>query len=711
MQIRLITSQTVLVVVLFAAPTIGYCSGLQLSGTNYVQNFDTIGSGLPVGWSVWTNATANALAGEGTFITTPTPWLSATAGLFYNVASTDNTNELTGNPFDWEESADAQNAATNRAPAIRLRSNTDPGAAFALLLADTRGFKDFVFKFDFLTLTPYSRTSVWTIDYGIGIAPATFTPLATVTDPTNQYGTNCFGKTTVIVPLPSAVNDQSDPVWIRIVLLSPSGPTGGRDMYGIDSVELSWSVVPPSTDPPSITAHPQSRTNYAGSTAVFTAEAVGATPMYYQWQKDGVDLEDTGNVTGSRTPTLSVASVVAADAGEYVVVVTNAYGRATSAVARLTVIDPAIVSQPAPVARTNVPGDIAQFSAQAAGTLPMTFQWLFNGAPIGYASGTMASWTPRYLTITNVQPSNQGAYCIVISNAVGVVTSAVATLQVLPTPVQRIARWTFNSVPADGDVTTGVTTPEIGSGTASCVGGTYPAGYLIGSSSDPGWFDADNSSWNIKGYPPIGTGNKQYGVEFKLSTVGYQDILVTFEQQNNSRASRYYRVQYTVNGTDYIDADAIDLGGMQNQFVFVSADLRQVTGVNNNPNFGFRIVAEFESTAIGTTNADYVATDPTQTYGSTAAAVRYDVVNVYANPLGYAAPISITGIQLLGTTVKIYFSGGASDTPAAFALQAAGAITGQFTDVQATITQVGTGTFRADCSTAGPQQFYRIRRR
>lgn len=710
MTIKRFTARFIVIVSLLTT-TAGFSGPLQLTGTNYIQNFDSIEAGLPPGWSLWTNATATALAGEALLITTPTPWLTATAGLFYNVASTDNTNELTGEPFDWEESPDIQNAATNRAPAIRLRSNTDPGAAFALQLADTLGFKDFVFKFDFLTLTPYSRTSVWTIDYAIGVSPATFTPLATVTDPTNQFGTNCFGKTTVVVHLPATINDQTQPVWLRIALLTPSGPSGGRDMYGIDNVELSWSIIPPSTEPPSIVTQPQSCTNIASATAVFAAEAVGATPLYYQWQKNGVNLLDTTNVVGSTTPTLTIGPILAADAGDYTVVVTNAYGCATSAVAHLTVIDPAIVLGPTPITRTNVVGDIAQFSVQAAGTLPMLYQWLLNGNPIEHTAGTMANWTPRTLTLTNVQAVDQGAYSLMVSNAFGVVTSAVATLRILPTPTQRITRWTFNSDPPDADVTTGVTTPAIGTGTANCVGGTYPVGFLVGSSSDPGWFDNDNSAWSIKGYPPVGTANKQYGVEFKLSTVGYQDILVTFEQQNNSRASRYFRFQYTINGTDYVDGPVIDFGGKQNEFVFVCVDLRALAGVNNNPNFGFRVVAEFESTAIGTTNADYVATDPTQSYGSTAAAVRYDVVNVYANPLGYAPPIVITTIRLVGNIAQIYFSAGSSESPTAFVVQSADSITGTFNDVTATVTEIGPGLFKSECSTAGPQRFYRIRRR
>ena len=62
--------------------------------------------------------------------------------------------------------------------------------------------------------------------------------------------------------------------------------------------------------------------------------------MNYQWRKDGVDLPESGNLSGVTTTNLLIASVQFADAGSYTVVVTNAYGSVTSSVAQLTVVNP-----------------------------------------------------------------------------------------------------------------------------------------------------------------------------------------------------------------------------------------------------------------------------------------------------------------------------------------------------------------------------------
>lgn len=65
----------------------------------------------------------------------------------------------------------------------------------------------------------------------------------------------------------------------------------------------------------------------------------------------------------------------------------------------------------------------ALFTVTATGSLPMSYQWLFNGKPIGEATATE-------LVINNVQPPDGGSYSVVVSNRVGVVTSAVAVLTV-----------------------------------------------------------------------------------------------------------------------------------------------------------------------------------------------------------------------------------------------------------------------------------------
>ena len=59
--------------------------------------------------------------------------------------------------------------------------------------------------------------------------------------------------------------------------------------------------------------------------------------MTYQWRKGGTNLVDGGNVSGSTTTNLNLASVSLSDAGNYDVVVSNPYATTNSAVAVLTV--------------------------------------------------------------------------------------------------------------------------------------------------------------------------------------------------------------------------------------------------------------------------------------------------------------------------------------------------------------------------------------
>jgi len=88
---------------------------------------------------------------------------------------------------------------------------------------------------------------------------------------------------------------------------------------------------------PTITQHPASRTNFYGSVATFTIEAVGPPAPDYQWQKDGLNLSDGGHYSGCTTPTLIVASADNNDAASYRCVATNISGSVTSSPATLTV--------------------------------------------------------------------------------------------------------------------------------------------------------------------------------------------------------------------------------------------------------------------------------------------------------------------------------------------------------------------------------------
>ncbi|HRT19032.1 MAG TPA: PKD domain-containing protein, partial [Candidatus Hydrogenedentes bacterium] len=84
-------------------------------------------------------------------------------------------------------------------------------------------------------------------------------------------------------------------------------------------------------DPPLITAHPQSLTVTAGSSASFSVAANGTAPLSYQWKKNGTDI------SGATSSAYSIASAQTADSGSYACVVSNMAGSATSNGATLTV--------------------------------------------------------------------------------------------------------------------------------------------------------------------------------------------------------------------------------------------------------------------------------------------------------------------------------------------------------------------------------------
>ncbi len=89
--------------------------------------------------------------------------------------------------------------------------------------------------------------------------------------------------------------------------------------------------------PPIITRQPLSCTNTTGTTASFTVEVAGSAPFAYQWLCQGRNLLDGGKFSGVTTTNLLIANLQPADAADYSVIITNAYGSVTSSVATLTV--------------------------------------------------------------------------------------------------------------------------------------------------------------------------------------------------------------------------------------------------------------------------------------------------------------------------------------------------------------------------------------
>lgn len=206
-----------------------------------------------------------------------------------------------------------------------------------------------------------------------------------------------------------------------------------------------------------------------------------------------------------------------------------------------------------------------------------------------------------------------------------VLSTSVLSLQ-LNTHAEIIAAWSFNSSPPDPIPLTGTLTPDTGAGTAFPVGGVRTL-YHLGSAIDT---VPDDSSWGMFGFPNQETGNKSAGAGFRVSTVGYGNLNIQFHARTMPNASRYARLQYSIDGIEFVDLARLDLGS-SNEFLEFSHHLIGVPDAENNPEFAFRMVTEFERTSELQGDEGYVAS-ATNGY-STHGLIRWDEVVLSGEPL------------------------------------------------------------------------------
>jgi DNA/RNA endonuclease G (NUC1) len=189
--------------------------------------------------------------------------------------------------------------------------------------------------------------------------------------------------------------------------------------------------------PPAIVTSPSARTVTAGSSATFAVVASGSPVLTYQWRKAGVAL--IGNTTAT-TAALTLTNAQAADAANYDVVITNSVGSVTSALAALTVSPAAPSVTSAPTTQISAPGATATLSVVASGTAPLTYQWRKAGAPLtGNTSATTAT-----LSIPGATAADSGSYEVIITNALGSITSAAIALNITVIPPEPVL-WDFTT--------------------------------------------------------------------------------------------------------------------------------------------------------------------------------------------------------------------------------------------------------------------------
>jgi uncharacterized protein len=198
-----------------------------LTGTSYTQNFNSIGSGLPTGWTVYTGATSSTLGTSSSITTAATSW-GTTSGDFRNAAAStglSSTSDVT-----------AQSNSTDRALGVRQGASFgDPGASFVFNFNST-GMTDVSFSLDVMMLSVQGRSTDWTLQYSTN--GTAWTNITTWSDP------GVFGSTTLnSAGVVASLTNQSN-AYIRLVALSASTGSNSRDTIAIDNFSLTYSAVP-----------------------------------------------------------------------------------------------------------------------------------------------------------------------------------------------------------------------------------------------------------------------------------------------------------------------------------------------------------------------------------------------------------------------------------------------------------------------------------
>lgn len=172
--------------------------------------------------------------------------------------------------------------------------------------------------------------------------------------------------------------------------------------------------------PPTITSQPAGRTVTVGGKASFKVSAGGTAPLFYQWRQDGVDIP------GATSRSYSLSKIQTNAAGIYTVAVSNFAGVRVSSNALLKVnVPPHFTLHPQGQSAIAGPTNIS-FTAGAAGTEPLKYQWRLNGRNIAGATNTS-------YTVTNV-PAASATYSVVAANVAGSATSSNAVLKVFVPP-------------------------------------------------------------------------------------------------------------------------------------------------------------------------------------------------------------------------------------------------------------------------------------
>jgi len=203
-----------------------------------------------------------------------------------------------------------------------------------------------------------------------------------------------------------------------------------------------------------------------------------------------------------------------------------------------------------------------------------------------------------------------------IASACAFATNSVAHAQTI------ITQWKFTAAAGAGDNTPA---PTLGTGAASMLGMTNSYTYTNGATTLGTGATASgdvlattgvaNTSFNelvwrvrgVKAGSNTGTANNGWnlsapeysqGAEFDASTLGFQNISVSFDFYSTTQGVRDLQEQYTTDGSTWININAPVVAVSNDYFATTSPtnsiSFSSITGANNDSSFGIRLVSAYD---------------------------------------------------------------------------------------------------------------------
>jgi hypothetical protein len=353
---------------------------------------------------------------------------------------------------------------------------------------------------------------------------------------------------------------------------------------------------------PAVSISPLNIIVLAGSNTVLNASASGLPPLSYQWQNS------QGVINGATNSSFAISNAQPSDANNYSVVVTNAFGSVTSAVATVTVVfSPSITSQPLP--QIVAAGTPVTLSVTVTGTPSLYYQWADSLGPIPDATNSSYSLNPA-------QTNNWDNYFVIITNAYGAVTSTV-------TPLVVYGPVTIDAEPLSQIVPLGAT----------------PSFMVLASG-----FPAPVYQWTFNGTNLIGATSSTLTItNVNLSKLGYYQALINNGYSTNisslvtlnmspSFVSPFTGAS-TIWGTSAtLSVGAIGSGQLSYQWYLNGVAIAGQTG------------ATLNFTSIQFTNAGLYSVVVSSPYGSITNVASQVVVNPAGVSLGFCPALTISGV-------------------------------------------------------------------